>query len=247
MAKDISLNTENYVVMANNLIKSKSKLSLNEIKLLRLTIMQVMATDNELMTYQIHIKELAKLIGLNDDAHLYRTVQIMARHLLQEVVCICSEETKNWEMFQWCSSCRYRDGIITIKLHDDLKPYLIQLKKNYTQYMVADILVLKSVYAIRIYELIREGFKGQKVYADNCAIVTLDVDTIRKATNTEEKYSQMGHFKVKVIDIAVREINDKLGYHVTYEDVKSSRKIIGFKFKIESKNNIFGELSHENH
>lgn len=247
MEKDISLNTENYVVMANNLIKSKSKLSLNEIKLLRLTIMQVMATDNELMTYQIHIKELAKLIELNDDAHLYRTVQIMARHLLQEVVCICSEETKNWEMFQWCSSCRYRDGIITIKLHDDLKPYLIQLKKNYTQYMLADILVLKSVYAIRIYELLREGFRGQKVYADNCAIVILDVDTIRKATNTEEKYSQMGHFKVKVIDIAVREINDKLGYHVTYEDVKSSRKIVGFKFKIESKNNIFGELSHENH
>lgn len=242
MAKDISLNTENYVVMANNLIKSKSKLSLNEIKLLRLTIMQVMATDNELMTYQIHIKELAKLIGLNDDAHLYRTVQTMARHLLQEVVCICSEETKNWEMFQWCSSCRYREGIITIKLHDDLKPYLIQLKKNYTQYMVADILVLKSVYAIRIYELLREGFKGQKVYADNCAIVTLDVDTIRKATNTEEKYSQMGHFKVKVIDIAIKEINDKLSYHVTCEPIKNSRKIVGFKFKIESKNNIYRDV-----
>lgn len=49
-----------------------------------------------------------------------------------------------------------------------------------------------------------------------------------------------------MINIAVREINDKLGYHVTYEDVKSSRKIVGFKFKIESQNNIFRELSHEN-
>ena len=83
-------------------------------------------------------------------------------------------------MFQWCSTCEYEDGIITIKLHDKLKPYLIQLKQHYTQYMLQDILMLKTVYAVRLYELIREEMKGQKVYADKTAIVSLDVETIRK-------------------------------------------------------------------
>lgn len=245
--REICLDVENQVVMSNDLIKGKSNLSLNELKLLRLTIMQVIAEDKDFMTYQIKITELVKVLDISRQ-NIYRDVYEMCKHLMQELVYIGDGNPKHkWKMFQWCSTCEYEEGIITIKLHDKLKPYLIQLKKHYTQYMLADILVLKSVYAIRIYELLREGFRGQKVYADNCAIVILDVDTIRKATNTEEKYSQMGHFKVKVIDIAVKEINDKLGYHVTYEDVKSSRKIVGFKFKIESKNNIFGELSHENH
>ena len=239
MTKDMCLKTENQVVMSNDLIKSKSKLSLNELKLLRLTIMQVIAEDKDLLTYQVNIVDLAKVLGISSP-NIYRDIDEMTTHLLQEIVYIGDGNPKHsWRKFQWCSTCEYNDGVITIKLHDNLKPYLVQLKKHYTQYMLADVLVLKSVYAIRIYELIREGFKGQKVYADNCAIVSLDIDTIRKATNTESKYSQMGHFKAKVIDIAVKEINDKLGYYITYEPVKNSRKITGFKFRIESKNNIY--------
>ena len=78
--------------------------------------------------------------------------------------------------------------------------------------------------------------KYQKVYADHYADVELDIDTIRIATGTEDKYRQMGHFKEKVIDKAVEEINEKTGYEISYEPLKISRKMVGFKFKIQSKN-----------
>lgn len=163
----------------------------------------------------------------------------MCKHLLQEIVCVGDGNPKHkWKMFQWCSTCEYSNGTITIKLHDSLKPHLIQLKAHYTQYMLEDILMLKTVYAVRLYELLREEMKSQKVYADQTASVVLDIDTIRKATNTEDKYAQIGMFIQRVIDKAVSEINEKSCYCVSYEYVKYSRKIIGFKFKIESKNNI---------
>lgn len=231
---------ENQVVMSNDLIKGKSNLSLNELKLLRLTIMQIIAEDTDLMTYQVSITDLSKLLNISSP-NIYRDVMEMCKHLLQEIVLVGDGNPKHkWEMFQWCSQCKYKNGIITIRLHDELKPYLLQLKEKhyYTQYLLGEVLLLKSVYAIRIYELIREQTR-KKIYADKTATVSLDVDTIRKATNTEEKYSQMGHFRAKVIDIAVKEINNKLGYYVTYECIKESRKIVGFKFKIESKNNIY--------
>lgn len=49
----------------------------------------------------------------------------------------------------------------------------------------------------------------------------------------------MGMFKQRVIESAISEINEKSCFNITYDDIKESRKIVGFKFKIESKNNIY--------
>lgn len=239
MEKEMCLNMENQVVMSNDLIKGKSNLSLNELKLLRLTIMQVIAEDKDLMTYQIRIVELAKMLEISRQ-NLYTEVMEMCKHLLQEIVYIGDGNPKHkWKMYQWCSTCEYDEGTITIKLHEKLKPHLIQLKEHYTQYMLQDILMLKTVYAVRLYELIREEMKGQKAYADKTVTVSLCVETIRKATDTEKKYAQIGIFKLRVIESALKEINEKSCYNITYDDIKKSRKIVGFKFKIESKNNIY--------
>lgn len=240
MEKKMCLDVENQVVMSNDLIKGKSNLSLNELKLLRLTIMQVIAEDKDLLTYHVKINDLAKILDISTPS-IYRDVIEMCRHLLQEIVCVGDGNPKHkWKMFQWCSTCQYDNGTITIKLHDNLKPYLIQLKEHYTQYMLQDILMLKTVYAVRLYELIREEMKGKKVYADKTATVSLDVEAIRKATDTENKYEKMGMFTKRVIDSAISEINNKSCYHIAYEYIKESRKIVGFKFKIESKNNYRG-------
>lgn len=234
-AKDMNLNSSNLVVMSNDLIKSKSNLSLNEIKILRLAIMQVIKEDKDLQTYKVNVTELADLLAI--DRHgIYQEVDKITTSLLKEIVYIGDGNPKHkWKKFQWCSSCQYEAGVLTIKLHDDLKPYLLNLSELYTQYMLEDILYLKSVYSIRIYELIREEMRYQKVFADHEANIYLPIDMIRKATDTENKYQQYGMFKERVIEAAINEINDKLVYYISYEPVKESRKVIGFKFNIITK------------
>lgn len=237
MKTEMCLNGENYVVMSNDLIKGKSNLSLNELKLLRLTIMQVLKEDTDLRTYQINISELAELLDITSPS-IYRDVDDMTTHLLQEIVYVGDGNPKHkYKKFQWCSDCEYDNGVVTIRLHDNLKPYLLELKEHYTQYVLQDILILKTVYAVRMYELIVEELRT-KVYADKTATIELSIDTIRKATNTETKYEQTAMLKVRVIDSAISEINEKLGYNISYEPIKKSRKIVGYRFTIESKNNI---------
>ena len=231
----INSDTSLKVVMHNDLIRSKSELSLNEIKLLRLTIMQIMKGDMDFMTYEIPIVELAKLLNI-DNHNLYRDIQDMCIHLLKEVVLIGDGNPRHkWNAFQWVSSCKYNDGMITIRLHDDLKPYLLELKGLYTQYLLEDVLMLKSVYSIRIYELIREAMRGKSYHADNVVSVELSMAMIRKATNTETLYKRYSSFQTYVIDKAMNEINEKLNMHIDYQTVKEQRKIVGFIFTISSK------------
>ena len=242
MTKEINTDTQHPVKMHNNLLKSKSTLSLNETKLLRIIIMQILSSDTDLYTYKVSINELANMLDI-PPANIYRDVKDMCKHLLQEIVEIGDGNPKNkWKLFQWCSSCKYENGTITIKLHDDLKPYLLQLTAYYKEYILEDVLLLKSVYSIRLYELIMQeiGYTKQKVYANKEANVFLDIDTIRKATDTEDKYEKSNHFKEKVIDNAIEEINEKLGYYITYKPVKESRKFIGFNFNIKSK--VYAEM-----
>ena len=178
--------------------------------------------------------ELADLMQITRQS-IYQEIDKITTSLLKEIVYVGDGNPKHkWLKFQWCSYCKYEDGVLTIKLHDNLKPYLIGLSQLYTQYALEDIFGLESVYSIRLYELLREGLRGKKVYADHVAEVTLLVDTIKKATDTENKYEKMSMFRARVIDNSLNEINEKLGYYITYTPVKESRKIIGFKFELKS-------------
>lgn len=58
---------------------------------------------------------------------------------------------------RWISKARIvsKSGTIELKLDDDLAPYLLQLKKNFTAYSLYNIMGMKSKYSPRLYELIK--------------------------------------------------------------------------------------------
>lgn len=233
--KEITLNTDNYVVMANNMIlHSASNLTLNELKLLRFIIMQTEKDDNELYEFELSVKDLAKLLQINHK-DLYKRIDIMTTHIMQEVIRIGDDTNKKWIKFHWVDICRYDNGIITIKISDELKPFLIGLRGSFTRYPLAEIIQLKSTYAIRIYEILN-GYMNENnlPHADIATEISLSIDVLRKATDTEKKFERPYDFKKKVIDIAIREINDKSKYHVTATPYKSRKAIKGFDFLIES-------------
>lgn len=236
----MSLRKDYQVVMSNDLIKSRCGLSANATKLLRLTIMQVVKEDKDLRSYTVKVSQLADILGI-DQKNIYRELNDTKDHvgIITELMSpnvvlgdqYVSQKSKG-KRVQWCSEFDYDHGTITIKLHDALKPYVLELSKNYTQYILEDVLALRSRFAIRIYELIREELKYDKVYGNKTATVYLSMDLIRFATDTEDKYERISQFKARVINKAVEEINEKLDYHVDVLDVKKGRNIVGFNFMI---------------
>lgn len=226
---------ENQVVMANDMIKGISKLSLNESKLLRTIIMQIKPQDEDLEVFTVKIKEFAELVGI-DKNHMYSEADKMTDSLMSEVIRIGDGNPRHkWKKLHWVDLCEYDSGTITIKVSNELKPYILGLQKWYTQYRLEDIIYFKSVYSIRIYELIAMCLKDQKPYADKKTEVYISMEDLRKSTNTEHKYERLSQFKEKVINIALRDINQTSSYHVSVRDYKEGRKVVGFYFNVESR------------
>lgn len=232
-AKEMNLTASYKVVMHNDLIKAPQTavMSLNAMKLLRTAIMNVVKQDSDFQTYCLTVSEFAELLGISEtnfrrDGMMDSiTDELMdARIKLQ-----CNGKT---EKFHWVSKCEYDEGNILLRLHEELKPYLLELSKLYTQYTLSDILKMKTPSSIRVYELIAEGIKRQKITEDATAHVYLSIEEIKAATGLAEKYKQFGMFKKRVIDKAVEEINENTSYFIQYTVSKQSRQVVGFDFEI---------------
>lgn len=233
--KEVTFNTNNYVVMANNMIlHSASNLSLNELKLLRFAIMQTEKDEKELFAYTIPAKELSKILEIKTK-DFYKKLKTMTKHIMQEVIYIGDDTEEDWAMFHWVDYCRYKKGEVTIKLSDELKPFLVGLRGNFARYQLSEIITLKSIYAIRIYEIIN-GYMNENnlPHADVAIEISVSIDELRRATNTEKKFERYSSFKQRVIDTALNEINEKSKYHITATPYKRNQKIVGFEFLIES-------------
>lgn len=230
----INYNTDNMVVVANDMVRGISALSLNEHKLLRLLITQIRPEDEDLYTFTVKTSEFADLLGVQKN-NLYSELDRMTTHLMSEVIKIGDGNPKHyWKKFHWVDVCEYNDGVMTIKLSRELKPYVIGLQKWYTQYRLEEIVKLKSVYSIRIFELLQSVLMDRKPYGDKRTTVYIDIKTIRKTTGTEDKYERISQFREKVIDLSIRDINELSSYHIEVEPYREHRKIVGFYFYIMS-------------
>lgn len=235
--QELTFDTNNYVVMANNmLMHSASNLTLDELKLLRFIIMQTKKGDKELYEFELSAKDFAKLLEVNIKTNdLYKRLQTMVKHLMQEVIYIGDDSQKKWVMFHWVDVCRYDNGKVTIKISDELKPFLVELRGNFTRYQLSEIISFKSSYAIRIYEILNSYMNENNLpYADNAIEISISVEELRKNTDTVNKFERYSSFKTYVVDTALREINEKSKYHVTATPYKSGKAVKGFDFLIES-------------
>jgi len=230
MNKIITYNKDHYAVMANDIIKGKQEMTLSEARIIRLLITQVVKEDKDLRTYTCRIQDLAKFLNIVSE-NLYRDVKDICKNLLKRIVSIETNNPKEpWISFNWIQLARYDgNGNITLRLSAELAPYVLELNYWFTQYKLHNILEFSSFYAIRLYELLKceEG-----IARDTRNDFVYDIDYLRVIFCCEDKYVRINGFIEKVIDIGVREINEKSDIKVTYECIKTSRKITGIKFYI---------------
>lgn len=231
---DFCLDTRNYVVQANNLIGGKQALKLNSAKLIRSAIMQVVRDDEELKPYIITVKELADLLGVSA-SNVYRDVEEITDDIIKNPVYVKEEivgKSIKWIKIPWVSKCEYNSDIgVAIKLNEELKPFLINLKEHYTQYTLQEVLTMKSVYAIRIFEMLQSKIMSRMLPKDGTDI-EISVPEIRECCDCEDKYPAFGNLKDKVIDKAVSEINRVTMFRVDYSYRKKSRTVVAIIFHV---------------
>jgi plasmid replication initiation protein len=233
----IVYNKEHYTVMANDIIKGKQNMTLQQARIIRLLITQVVKQDKDLKTYTCRIQDLAKFLGI-DSSNLYRDVQKFCDEMLSLKVYIGTGNPKEpWEMFQWLQFAKYDDGNLTLELSNKIKPYVVELEKWFTQYQLGNILAMQSFYSIRLYELIKcqDG-----VTRANKEFHEFTMEYLRQYFCCEKKYQRISQFKEKVIETAAKEINEKSDIRLNpVEYIKTGRTITSVRFYVHEN---YGQL-----
>lgn len=121
---------------------------------------------------------------------------------------------------------------IQVKFADDIKPYLSELKNNFSSYKLKNIVQLTSVYAIRLYEWLVSWASQNQTYKD------LPLDELREKLDLGEKYKQVGELKSKVIQVAVTQINENTDFQVDVSYKKFKREIRWVQFTFRQKPEI---------
>lgn len=236
MKKTRELNTKESVkvVTSNSFITAcgLEDLSLKGRKLLYLAISQCKKTDTEFFEYSISVKSFAEMMDI-DASNIYIEMDKTTDELMRTF--IKYRDDKSVHKYSLFSLCQYNDATIRFKLNPDMTEFLLELKGNFSQPLLAEFVRMRSPYSMAIWHLMQREMKSQKPYADHIIEFDLSLDELREVTGTDKKLEKISNFKNRVLDKALREIDENCNVVIKYENVKQGRKVIGFHFIAKSK------------
>lgn len=217
------------VVQHNDLIEARYRLTLQEKRVMLWIISRIQYDDDEFISHKISIKDFADMIGVSSD-HMYSDMEKITMKLVQRGISIRNRKENKLIQVTWLSSSVYHhnEGVVELKVSEHLMPYLLKLKKNFTQISLTDLIGLQSIYSVRIFELLKQKeYIGKRIinlmdFKDFCGI-------------SDKKYTSIHDLKRFVLDKACKEINQKTDIEVSYLMVKQGRKFIAVSFEVKNK------------
>ncbi len=153
------------------------------------------------------------------------------RYLLDETLSIdpiTNKEVDNFKTMPLFRFLEYTKGQATIKyqLNDCLKPYLLGLRKNFTQIPLQHILPIRSGYAIRIYQILLSELKQNRNETTRYLIELQDILCVPKS------FYEWINFKRRVLEPSLKEINATTDIVASYRTKKERQKITEIVFEI---------------
>lgn len=202
------------VVRHNDLIEAKMDLSLVQMRIFLKTISMIGKDDIDFKIYTISISDLLKETNVKSQTWYSRLKdeleQLSKIHL--------HIPTKTGYLFTHLfSSVEYKEGIIELSFDPKLKPYLLQVKGNFTKYELKNAMQMKSVYSIRMYELLRQYLTfGKRKFS---------VEYLREVLHLQDKYKNFNGFKERVLEKAKKDCEEYSDITFTYKLIYLGRSV----------------------
>ena len=221
---------------ANELIqKSRFSLTLQQQKILLYLISQITPYDETFKQYEFSIPEFCRICGIQvESGKNYKDLKTAIKDIRDKSIWVTMPNGMD-SLLSWIEKARIDSGsgIVQIKLDDDMKPFLLQLKENFTQYELIFTLHFKSKYTIRLYELIKSiHFQELQEYKKR-----YDVDELRRLLDADI-YKEYRNLKQRVLTPSTKEINEYSDKIVTMEEIRQGRKVLAVEFTISSKETL---------
>jgi plasmid replication initiation protein len=225
----------NLVVQHNKLIESRYKLSITEQRLIKLLISMIEPQDEDFKQYEIRVSELASLLDIKG-GDVYLAIDKAVDRLMDAPIRFYDGNDK--VKVRWLSSSRYqrKKGLALLRFDPELKPFLLQLKEQFTSYQLVNIIKLKHIYSIRIYELLKQYERiGRRRFS---------VEALRSVLMVGEgEYKQYRDFRRWILKVAQKELEEKTDISFEWIEEKTKRTCVAIEFIIKPRKQPEGAVA----
>ena len=238
------------VVEHNSLITSIAKMDKTPLKMFELAV-SCIDTEEPPKDNAVYLskEELFSFFKVSDNDKHSRFKQAIAKMQEQAFFEIKEEKNKGFKFrrilpiptVEWTD---YDDKVM-IRFNQDIIPYLIELKQNFTKYALSEIMELNSKYSIILYKWLSMNYNQYEHYSnkggrraeqvENYRNPSISVKELRTITDTVNEYKETYHFFRYIVENSLKEINAHTSFNVSYEKIKKGRSIDSIVFHIEKK------------
>jgi plasmid replication initiation protein len=195
------------VVQHNALVNARFSFSTLETRLFLALLVRINRGDTTFSVCRIPVKELSP-DSINNA--LYAEVDEMAKKLATRVLHIevlgpngeriKQPDRMNRPLMYQCDYIK-SEGVVEARFSEGVREYLLDLRHNFTQAQLPQLLLIRSPASHRIYWLVKEYAQQGKTYRD------IDVNELRKVLGLTTEYAnRFDHFKARVLDRAQAEL-----------------------------------------
>lgn len=178
--------------------------------------------------YEVSVIEMGKLTGKK---YNYQQLRLATEGMGSRMFEVSTPKSyiQLW-MFQRIEYV-HGTGIIEVEFANPIKPYLFDLKDNFTSFQLYAALRLSSKFAKRVYTLCSQ-------WKDKGQTQTFSLDEFKKMLSLlddkgNEQYRQIGQLKQFVLDESVKQINQHTDLEIGYTLQKRGRSFNSVTFTVK--------------
>lgn len=222
----------------NALTVARYEMTETEKNLLYMVVAQVKPEDSESKSYQVSVKEMARITG--SERLMAEAYKQAARKLMTRIFETTLADGDSL-IASFIASARFKKGtdIIEIELSRHVRPLYVDLNKKYTKVQLAAAISLNSTYAKRIYELLCM-YKNMSDKTFRRSIIDLkNMLWVLDSKSGKDSYPDWTNFQRRVLDVAIKEINGHTDLSFTYKPIYGDRPGRGRKPVVEVEFEVF--------
>ena len=208
--------TRNQSNVSKFITEARSKMSANELKAFYQAVTLIQMDDKDFKEYEISVSDFSKSLNISNDNK--SQIISMCRSLIRQVFEII-QPNGSYLAYTIFSKIHYlsEEQKIRIKFNDDMKPYLLALKRNFTKIQqVKYIKSFESKYTIRIYALLKD-YRKMSQRDINLEALSKMLSLPASITSSYTRLCQ------RVLSPAMKEINEKSDIFINQIEIIGKR------------------------
>lgn len=212
------------VTKSNDLIqKSRFELTTTQQKLILFLISKIKPSDDDFKLCEFSIHEFCAICGIDEyNGGNYIAIKQAIEDIAQKFIWVTLDNEEE-TMLRWIEKpyINKKTGIIKIRFDKDMKPFLLQLKSNFTQYELFWTIQFKSKYSIRMYEYFKSVHYNKELSYERI----FTVEELRKILGAQDVHKEWKNFKARVLEPAIEEINNFSNQYIEYQAMTTGRTV----------------------